>query len=368
MDKLRESCPAIDFLAATALSPEDAKNILKGDAEVDGYVAYMIGGWAKAADTIAATGRPTLYVDDLYSASGEFLMDYAAARRRGWKLGAVTSSRFEDVAEAVWCFALLKKPGGSPEAFAAACDAARKKSIHRSADMSCPTDLLKEDVAGAIKKLRGLTVLAIGGHWPNVLDQIGPVFGAKVLTMNFKELQAAYEAADRDEARKWADRWIREAEKVIEPSLAEIEKSAVMYLAMCKLLERHKARAITINCLGGFYGGHLKAYPCLGYRQLNNDCRVGACEGDLLSMMTMLAITYLAGRSGFISDPVLDTSKNRVIYAHCVAMNKVFGPECPVNPFHIRSHSEDRKGAAIRSLMPLGRLVTTLAFIPCAKK
>ena len=82
----------------------------------------------------------------------------------------------------------------------------------------------------------------------------------------------------------------------------------------------------------------------------------GACEGDLLSTMTMLAITYLVGRSGFISDPVLDTSKNRIIYAHCVAPSKVFGPQGPSNAFHIRSHSEDRKGAAIRSLMPLGYL------------
>jgi len=65
---------------------------------------------------------------------------------------------------------------------------------------------------------------------------------------------------------------------------------------------------------------------------------------------------------------VLDTSKNRIVYAHCVAMNKVFGPQGPANPFHIRSHSEDRKGAAIRSLMPLGHLVTTLEFHPVRKE
>src|SRR5574337_693990 len=35
------------------------------------------------------------------------------------------------------------------------------------------------------------------------------------------------------------------------------------------------------------------------------------------------------GRPGYISDPVIDTSKNQIIYAHCVAPTKVFGPGGP---------------------------------------
>jgi hypothetical protein len=123
-----------------------------------------------------------------------------------------------------------------------------------------------------------------------------------------------------------------------------------------------------MNCLGGFYGGHIKAYPCLGFFQLNNDGYVGACESDLTSTITMLLMSYLVGRPGYISDPVVDTAKNQIIYAHCVAPNRVFGPDGPSNPYHIRSHSEDRKGAAVRSLMPLGEMTTTLEFNPDAHK
>ena len=83
-----------------------------------------------------------------------------------------------------------------------------------------------------------------------------------------------------------------------------------------------------------------------------------------MSTITMLALGYLVGRPGFISDPVFDTSKNQIIYAHCVAPTKVFGPQGPSNPFHIRDHSEDHQGAALRSLMPLGYMTTTLKFIP----
>lgn len=70
------------------------------------------------------------------------------------------------------------------------------------------------------------------------------------------------------------------------------------------------------------------------------------------------------GRPGFISDLVIDLAKNRIIYAHCVAPTKVFGPNGTANPFHLRDHSEDRKGAAIRALLPLGYLTSTMKFVP----
>jgi hypothetical protein len=74
------------------------------------------------------------------------------------------------------------------------------------------------------------------------------------------------------------------------------------------------------------------------------------------------------GRPGYISDPVIDTSKNQIIYAHCVAPRKVFGPEGPSNGYQIRSHSEDRKGASVRSLLPLGHITTTIEISPVRKQ
>ncbi len=47
-----------------------------------------------------------------------------------------------------------------------------------------------------------------------------------------------------------------------------------------------------------------------------------------------------------------------------MATNKVYGPNGASNPFDIRDHSEDRKGAAVRSLMPVGETITTLKFCP----
>jgi hypothetical protein len=126
-------------------------------------------------------------------------------------------------------------------------------------------------------------------------------------------------------------------------------------------MKKHGATAISINCLGGFYGGHIHAYPCLGFYQLNSDGLVGGCECDVRSAATMVAITTLTqGRPGYISDPVIDTAKGQIIYAHCVAHNRAFGPTGPANPFQIMTHSEDRKGASIRSILPVGYMTTTI--------
>ncbi len=59
---------------------------------------------------------------------------------------------------------------------------------------------------------------------------------------------------------------------------------------------------------------------------------------------------------------MIDTAKNRIIYAHCVGPTKVYGPSGASNPYDIRDHSEDRKGACNRSLMPLGKMTTTMLF------
>lgn len=319
--KLRKNLPGIDFFPVTVQSSEDAEKLLQNDKDVDGYVVYILGIWTGVAQKIASSGRPVILVDDLFAGSGEFLIEYSRALRAGHKVAGVSSSRFDDVVEAVRCF-------------------------------EC------------IKRLQSSTILDVTdsqGYWgdPEVIRE---VFGTEVRKINSPEINEAYRSADRTLGDRWARTWIQNAEKVVEPSAEEIRKSGAMYVALLDLLNRYKAQAITIDCLSLFYGGKLPAYPCLGFFQLNNDGRVGACEGDLPSTTMMLLMTNLVGRPGYISDPVIDTSKNEIIYAHCVASNKVFGPQGASNPYRIRNHSEDRKGAAVQSLMPSGEMTTSIEF------
>ncbi len=317
---LKSGCPDIDFNFISTMDGSEAEGtkILAQTTDADGYGIYHTGTlWGNLTETIAAGGKPTVMIDHLYAGSGEFLTSFAKAKRDGHKVAAVSSSRDEDMIQSIRLFSTLKK-------------------------------------------LQQSRILVVGREGDTKIQE---AYGTEMVGMNYDPLSESYKRISRKDAENQAGDWIRKANRVIEPSESDIFEGARMYLGMKQLMADYNAQAITVNCLTGIYGGQLPvAYPCLGFMALNDQGLVGACEADQRSVLTMLLMSYLVGRPGFISDPVIDTSKNRIIYAHCVAPTRVFGPEGSQNPYDLRSHSEDRKGACNRSLMPLGEMTTTIQF------
>jgi hypothetical protein len=296
-----------------------------------------------------------LYADFQYGGSGGFLVYNAALLRdTAPNVGFVASSDLDDLVEAV-------KKFRSPGSFAAAVRQARLGTTPKAGHLALKKDPLQclspDECLRRLKEKKLLTVRD---------QQGGPaseVMGIKVQPVTFSELNDAWRSADKDQAREVARRWSGTARRVAGVAPETLETCAAMYLGQKALLNKHNATGITVNCLGGFYGGHIHAYPCLGFYQLNTEGLVGGCECDVRSAITMIVgATLTQGRPGYISDPVIDTAKRQIIYAHCVASNKVFGPQGRTNPFDILTHSEDRQGASVRSVLPAGYLTTTLEF------
>ena len=313
----KAGCPQVDFTIKHALNAGEADAIVK-EGDVDGYLVVCLGIWTGVTSTIMHSGKPVVLVDDLFAGSGEVMIQGAAARREKLPVVVVASSDFQDAVDAANLFPVIK--------------AMKESTI---------LDITDGNVA----------------PWG---DQIKANIGPTVIPFTTQELASYYEKADPKEAAEWADLWIGQAKKMIEPIHDEIIKSGKMYLALSRAAEEKKADAVTMDCLGTFYSGRVNAYPCLSHFQMNNDGGTGVCEGDLNSTCTQLMMRYLTGRPGYVSDPVIDTSKDEIIYAHCVSTNKVFGPKGKPNPYIIRSHAEDGKGASVQSLMPVGEQVTTL--------
>jgi len=295
--KLEEGCKHSEFHYLTTIigSDAEAKKIIESDPDVDGYLYFLVGClWGNLSETLAQSGKPMIMVDHLYAGSGEFLTSYAWARRKKLPVIPVSSSDFNDV-------------------------------------------ILAVRFLETMKMIRSSTMLVVGGN-PDL--KLSETYGIQVKGIDFKEINKRYEAVPEKEYIAKADEWMKRAKKVVEPNKEEIRKSAAMYLAMAGVMEDHNAQAITVNCLGGIYSEQMVcAYPCMGFMELDDQGFVGACEADQRSTITKLIMSYQTGRPGFISDPVIDTSKNQIIYAHCVAPSKVYGPDGPYNPIHIRSHS-----------------------------
>ncbi len=362
----------VQFLPARVVDQSvEQSGILSQDSEVDGYIICLLGlGWEYKFDDLCATGKPTLVVDNLFGGSGMFLTCTGAIRAQHEHVDWVSSSNDEDLVASARCFALLGE-GRASAAVAAAFRDTRRERTPSVDDWLCQDDpVLASDLEEALARLRDTRLLVVGGGWGGdaFRNAAKQVVGLTFIPVAFEELAAAYELADREAADAFADRWMANAEETVEPRRDDVLASGAMYVGMKNLIRHYDATGISINCLGGFYGGHLKAYPCLGFSEFNNEGLVGGCEADQMSALTMASMGALVNRPGFISDPVIDTSKSRIIYAHCVAMTKPFGPAGPENAYRIRNHSEDRKGAAIQSLLPAGYMTTTLEINPVSRQ
>lgn len=358
---LTKNFPRFDFLPTLAAGQPDAEKILLQDKEenISGYIVFQLNCWNRVVQTIAKSGKPVIYVDFKYGGSGGFL-SYTAnfLKEQSKNVGFVSSSRVEDLISAVKCFEVIER-GGSVNDFVTATALARIKSTPAPGNLSCREDRFKTlSPDETIRRMRESKILALRDQVSMCAD---PIMEIPLDYISFAELNYAWETADKHEATVIAERWQKSANRVIGVQFNILQDSAAMYLAMKSVLKNHKANAITINCLGGFYSNQIQAYPCLGFHELNNEGLVGACECDIPSTATMVAFTTMTqGRPGYISDPVIDTSKRQIIYAHCVASNKVFGPDGPENPFEIMTHSEDRQGASVRSILPVDYMTTTL--------
>jgi len=227
------------------------------------------------------------------------------------------------------------------------------------------------DVVKAVKPLRAIwhlkrtKILYFGGFlrlpkgYPEaVREKIGP----QIIPCEYKRVKEVYEKIDQKLAEKEAERWIREAQRVVEPTREEIIKSCKVYFALKEIMAEEGAQAVTINCLGGFYQ-HVPAYPCLAFSRFNDEGLCGVCEADITSTVTQLIFLYLEGVPGFVTDPVIDISDNTVIHAHCMSATRMDGPAGPQCPYILRNHLEDLRSTSIQVFMRKDQAVTVAKLV-----
>lgn len=190
-------------------------------------------------------------------------------------------------------------------------------------------------------------------------------FGTEIKQIGLQRVVDAYKAVDDNKAEAETRRWIKGAEKVVEPSREEIFKSCKLALAFEKMLEEEDATVMTVDCYGTMWDTTIKlpAYPCLGFSRLNNMGLGGICESDLQSAMTHIIFQGLAGRPGFISDPTVDESNNSIILAHCMGTPKMDGPNGPMASYKLRTVMERRQGVVPQVEMRIGQRVTQAELI-----
>ncbi|NUQ62360.1 MAG: twin-arginine translocation signal domain-containing protein [Pirellulales bacterium] len=358
---LAEGCPQVEFVPVVVTSPAEVPKAADLKDSVDGYLIYtttLTWNLTGPLVQIGKLGKPTLVADEYLGGSGVFLVGYSGLHRLGIPAAAVSSTRPDDLVAVARRFADLKRPGMTPAVFANECDEAYRRTFPAAGEMKCHDDPVPlRQIGDCVKQLQQSRFLVVGYGRPG---EERDFLGVKATYIGFDELKGLYDRIDPAEAAECGRRWSERTEKLVEPTAEWLQKAGAVYLATVALMKKHGTDSVTMNCLGGFGSGQLPAYPCLGFMQILDDGGQGVCEAMPDDSLSMLMARILTGRPGYVSDPALDTSKNQIVYAHCMAMTKVFGPQGESNRFRIRTlHNRDPRGCCPQSFLPEGYMTTS---------
>ncbi len=296
---------------------QEAAEVAANLGDADGVLVFALNfGDGSRVRPLVDAGRPTVIF--FYPFSGHQWMYFSQWRKAGKKLLLLPTSDYEEIGRAV---TLLRVPG----------------------------------------QLRQTRIIVVGeprGTGPACsAEQVRERLGAQVVPISNERVIEAHKAVAPEAAEAEAQAyWVSQAQKIVEPSKADIVNSARLFLAMRSIMVEERAQAVASSyCMGA------PAKCCLTFSKLNDLGFVGACEGDMDSTLTMLIFAYAFGVPGFISDPLFDLSKNALIHAHCTSATRLDGPSGRRAPFLIRTQCDTEQGVSLEVQMRVGQEVT------CAK-
>ena len=151
------------------------------------------------------------------------------------------------------------------------------------------------------------------------------------------------------------------AHHIHDVSEEDVINGARSYYAVTRLLEREKADAVTMDCLGVL--GPLEiSLPCLAWSKLNDSGIPAACEGDLEACLTHCVVQYLFDKPAFQQDPVAETAKGCLIGSHCSCPTRLAGLDTDPEPYSILNH-HGKRDATLNPEWKLGQTVTVADLI-----
>ena len=207
------------------------------------------------------------------------------------------------------------------------------------------------DTQKAFVKLRGNRVGIIGhpSGWLIASDvaYISPRkhLGVEMVDIHLDEVVKDYEAVPDSAVQDITDKFINEAAGMKEPDRNEVVKAMRLYVALKGIVERHNLSALTLNCFDLIPTTHTTG--CVALAMLNEEGIPAGCEGDMQTILTMLAVKACTGEMAFMANPsaITDHDKHEMIFSHCTIAPGM------TDRYIVRDHFESRSGVAIEGII-----------------
>ncbi len=193
---------------------------------------------------------------------------------------------------------------------------------------------------GAIKRLKSARVALVGGFAPGFNDlyfderkALSKLDGIYINRLHEYDeiIRLADKVTDAD-VKPYLDELDREGIKTT-PTAAKLRTFSIkIYLAYKRLAEEHGYDALAISCWPKFQDDY-KYSVCSAIGMLNDDKIVAACEGDLMSAISMLALQDMCGESTTLMDfTAFDETDESIMLWHCGPSSKQF---CRKNGYYL---------------------------------
>jgi L-fucose isomerase-like protein len=192
-------------------------------------------------------------------------------------------------------------------------------------------------------------------HLPD-LELAWEKMSIEFISVELRELTAQLPGVSEGEAQDLAERWRQEAKEVVEPSKADIINAARLFLAITNIMQQSRATALAINCL------ELMALkvppPCYALSRLRDEGVHAACEADVIALLTMMMLGYLADSPAFMGNIVsANPESNILMISHCVVPTRMAGFSQPPRRYTLRNY-HGRQGVTAYVELDTGQEVT----------
>jgi len=165
-----------------------------------------------------------------------------------------------------------------------------------------------------------------------------------------------------DEVKAVAEDFKRRADRIVEPDAEDRLNAAKAFVTAKSVMVGEEANAISMDCLGMVGARIVPTPPCMAWSTMQDVGVTAGCEADLFGALSLMFVSYLLDRPGYMNDPVAETAKNRLIASHCTSGTRLRGfDEDPV-PLILRHHSESDLGVSPQILWPVGEPCSLVSF------
>jgi L-fucose isomerase-like protein len=217
----------------------------------------------------------------------------------------------------------------------------------------------------AKKKLAQTKILILNAdypHWGRFLcrvhggtDAIKEKLGIELEYVKSEEVIKRWENISAERIRPLVENWMKEAERIVEPEEKDLVAVAKLYLVMKDLLEEKNAKAITMA-----YGQSPLPVPCFAYTNLRDEGVPSACEADIISLLSMVMLNYVAEKPCFMGNTFVNTTDGKLIITHCVCPRKMEGYNANPEPYTLRRYHKEKFTGSLTAFvkMEIGREVT----------